>query len=270
MQRKTLAWLSFISVLLLTACGGPVHSTPEDTAISFLKAGRNKDEAAMTACMARNDRGQAKTYIAGKLGNISNWELGTKVRDYEKCTIEVKVVETKDGKKDTSSLQLYMINEEGLWKVSFVKMMEEGNAPSSDAYEVTVAELRFADVEFNQGTDVGLQVKIFALNADGKRKPLIDTTSWGTNIGRAGDKEKPLVASWANKPVKIDWKMGEVFKIEAWDTKNDKILAEWSTSADAKSFPLSGCVTFVKVAGHDAKDSQGNFIKFNAKPTGAK
>ncbi|MCC6573711.1 MAG: hypothetical protein IT462_07960 [Planctomycetes bacterium] len=154
-------------------------------------------------------------------------------------------------------------------------IVKTGNQATSGAgsYEVTISELRFADAEFGAGDEVDLQVTIFAIGTDGKRndKPVINTQDWGTNIGKAGDKEKPIAANWANKPLTIDWKPGESFLIEVWDRKGgDKKLAEWTSLSDAKGFPLSGTVPFTQVDGHPAKDKDGNFIKFGAKPTGTK
>lgn len=145
-----------------------------------------------------------------------------------------------------------------------------GNAEGT--YSVKISELRFSDAEFNEGEDLDLQVKIYRLDAQGKRvgDAIYDTSKYGERLVQAGSKEKPLVVRWPDNAVSIDWKRGQEFLIEVWDMNgNDSLLVERSTEKSA-GFPLSGQITFAQVDGHDARDAKGNFIKFDAVATTGK
>jgi len=139
-------------------------------------------------------------------------------------------------------------------------------------YSVKITELRFSDAEFKEGENLDLQVKIYRVDADGKRlgDALYDTGKYGERLVQAANKEKPLVARWPDNPVTIDWKRGQEFLIEVWDLKgSDTLLVERRTEKST-GFPLSGQMTFAQIASHDARDPKGNYIKFDASPTAGK
>lgn len=139
-------------------------------------------------------------------------------------------------------------------------------------YSVKIGELRFSDAEFKEGENLDLQVKIYRVDAEGKRagEAIYDTGKYGERLVQAGNKEKPLVVRWPDNAVAIDWKRGQEFLIEVWDMKgSDTLLIERRTEKSA-GFPLSGQITFAQVNGHDARDAKGNYIKFDASPTSGK
>ena len=139
-------------------------------------------------------------------------------------------------------------------------------------YSVKISELRFSDAEFSEGANLDLQVKIFRIDAQGKRvgDAIYDTGQYGERLVQSGNKEKPLVVRWPDNAVAIDWKRGQEFLIEVWDTKgSDTLLVERRTEKSA-GFPLSGQMTFAQVEGHDTRDAKGNYIKFDAVATTGK
>ena len=139
-------------------------------------------------------------------------------------------------------------------------------------YSVKISELRFSDAEFSEGANLDLQVKIFRIDAQGKRvgDAIYDTGQYGERLVQSGNKEKPLVVRWPDNAVAIDWKRGQEFLIEVWDMKgSDTLLVERRTEKSA-GFPLSGQMTVAQVEGHDARDAKGNYIKFDAVATTGK
>lgn len=139
-------------------------------------------------------------------------------------------------------------------------------------YAVKVAELRLSEAEFKEGENLDLCVKIFRLDADGKRQgaAIYDSSKYGERLAQVGNKEKPLVARWLDNSVTVDWKRGQEFLIEVWDLKgSDTLLVERRTEKSA-GFPLSGQMTLAQINGRDAKDPKGNYLKFDASPTSGK
>ena len=85
-------------------------------------------------------------------------------------------------------------------------------------YEVTIEKLTLDDKEFHAGRSIDLEVRVVKYDAQGGKGVVVwDGKNSGGRALVAG--RGPIVADWADRPFKVDWKTGDVYDIEIWDRK---------------------------------------------------
>jgi hypothetical protein len=152
----------------------------------------------------------------------------------------------------------------------FFKKGAEG-MDRSGLYSVKVTEASLDSQEFADGSTVDLQVLIKRIDKEGKSATLWDSSKYGDRLAVIG--KDALSTQWPDRPFEVAWQPGDVIRVEVWDYKglSDTKVAEWTSEAKNKEFPLNGARTVNPIKNGksvEARKGATNQVVFEAERVG--
>jgi hypothetical protein len=114
---------------------------------------------------------------------------------------------------------------------------EGENDSGPGRYEVAIAKVSLADIEFRAGKTVDLQAVVIRHDPRGKTTTLWESKHAGERLGVAG--RGPITADWSDRPFEVDWKPGDEYSVELWDHKGLRPTRRFTLELDDDGdFPL--------------------------------
>jgi hypothetical protein len=139
----------------------------------------------------------------------------------------------------------------------------------SGVYRVTVTKAALDSQEFADGATIDVQVAIKRIDKEGKETAIWNSNQYGDRLAVVG--KVAISAQWPDRPFDCNWKPGDVIRVEIWDYKGGKTkVAEWTSEAEGKEFPLKGALTVNPVKNGkvvQARKGATNQVVFEAKRT---